>query len=148
MKCHRLYESPIPSCGERSAGHKRKLWSESAEGCVCCPLCLWKSYGCAVILNRFSVALLFHYLIGKRVSTPRSVSTPLTGTGEVFPYNYTIQVKLWYYLYCSLLAASQPVSFVHEIPLLVEQEESLSEVACSCLTLHIFPMCLTLILTP
>lgn len=33
--------------------------------------------GRAAVLNRFLVAQLFHYLIGKRVSTPRCVWTPL-----------------------------------------------------------------------
>lgn len=38
-------------------------------------------YSCAVMLNRFLVALLFHYLIGKRVSSPYYISTPPTDLG-------------------------------------------------------------------
>lgn len=33
---------------------------------MCCALCQRKLFGCAPILNRFLVAPLFHYLIGKK----------------------------------------------------------------------------------
>lgn len=71
----------IPRWSERSAGLIENFLLESPERLyVLSSLRLLRLYGCAVILNWFLVALLFHYLIGKRVYTLRWVSTPLSGT--------------------------------------------------------------------
>lgn len=141
----------IPRWSERSAGLIENFLLESPERLyVLSSLRLLRLYGCAVILNWFLVALLFHYLIGKRVYTLRWVSTPLSGTEWGIFHDIThsesscVIIYYWYYAFCFSrktfpVGPSQPV---HEILLLVEQEESLSEAAYSfstlSLTLYIF----------
>lgn len=98
MKYHELITHSQPKC--KNCWTKRQLSLESPEGCVCWSLHRFKLYGCAAIPNRFLVALLFHYLIGKRVSAPHLVSTSLSST----QWSISIQlhslseVVLWFFI--------------------------------------------------
>lgn len=76
-------------------------------------------YSCAVMLNRFLVALLFHYLIGKRVSSPYYISTPPYWSGVKCLYlttnsepNYVIFLMHYLYLCVRISCLTDPQ---HEI---------------------------------
>lgn len=108
MKCHHglLYESHS-QMEWKKCWSKRKLFIRVTRKAVC--LRLLRLYGCAVILNWFLVALLFHYLIGKRVYTLRWVSTPLSGTEWGIFHDIThsewscVIIYYWYYVFLFFL---------------------------------------------
>lgn len=104
MKYCELWESHPPKWKNWSA--QRKVLLEAWEGLRCSCLCQRKLCGCASTLNRFLVAPLFHYLIGKRVSTPRSASTSLSSSQwswhsewswgiDFVPLFFSVRLSLW-----------------------------------------------------
>lgn len=76
-------------------------------------------YGCAVMLNRFLVALLFHYLIGKK-GFPLLTAFPL----RVYVL-LQILCEVMLYLLITSLRPFLAYRAVHEILFPVDQEDSL-----------------------